>query len=105
MAATIDRHLTKQIAEAGETGLVAAVMIVKEPGGPAMDDGGLARRVIEKAVERTGEIPASVRYVPRANAAVLLARAGLIQEILVDENLAVASAADLDPLWIFDWEP
>jgi hypothetical protein len=61
----------------------------------------LAQQVVEGAAERTGELPGAVRYFPRANAAVITASGRFIQEILKDENVTVASAADVD-LIVFD---
>jgi len=98
MAIYIDRRLTKKIDSAGESGKVEAILVVKEDGGSdlSVDDGGLARRVIEGAIERTGDPPVAVRYFPRANAVMISASGRFVQEILKDENLAVASATDID---------
>jgi len=103
MATYIDRRLTKKIDSAGEVGQVDAILVVKDDGdsGLSVDDGGLARRVIEGASERTGVLPNAVRYFPRANAAVISASSRLVQEILKDANLAVASATDFDLMDFF----
>ena len=103
MTTQIDRRLANQIRAAGDSRPVDAVIIVKESEGasPTVDDGGLAQQVVEGAAKRTGELPGAVRYFPRANAAVISASVKLIQEILKDENLAVASATDVDAI-IFD---
>jgi hypothetical protein len=102
MTAHIDRRLANQINAAGDSHPVDAVIVVKESESllPS-EDGGLARRVIEAVVERTGDHPTMVRYFPRANAAVITASSALIQEILKDENLTVASATDVDVI-VFD---
>lgn len=96
MLAHIDRRLREKINAAGVDGLVDAILIVKEGGGSSFDDGGLARRVIKTAIERTGDRPVAVRYLPRANAAVISASSRLLREILKDENLVVASPTDID---------
>jgi hypothetical protein len=100
MATYIDQRLTEKINRAGETGPIEAVIVVKENEeiSLAMDDGGLTRCVIDGAVERTGELPHTIRYFPRANAAIISASVKLIQEIIKDENLAVASATDVDAI-------
>ncbi len=96
MAAYLDRRLAEKIETAGQAGLVEAVIVVKEADGPTMEDGGLTQAVIEAAAGRAGILPASVRYFPRANAAVIQASASLLREILQDERLAAASASDID---------
>jgi hypothetical protein len=103
MATYIDRRLTEKIRAAGESGQVEAVIIVKENGDSSLtaDDGGMARQVIEGAAERAGELPFSARYFPRANAAVISSSGRFIQEILKDENLAVASATEIDTITFF----
>jgi hypothetical protein len=98
MRAYIDRRLADRISAAGESGPVEAVIVVEGAEGSCLgkDDGGLARYVVEGAVERTGDRPFAVRYFPRANAAVISATGRFIQEILKDENLAVASLPYVD---------
>jgi hypothetical protein len=100
MATFIDRRLMEKLSAAGESGRVEAIIVVKENGGssPAIEDGGLARQVIEGTAEQTGEHPNAVRYFPRANAAVIAASGRFIQEILKNENLAVASATEVNTL-------
>lgn len=100
MAAYIDRRLTEKIKVAGETGQVEAMIVVQENEelSPSIDDGGLARQVVDNAVERAGDFPSGVRYFPRANAFAISASVKLIQEILRDENLIVASAVDIDAI-------
>lgn len=100
MATYIDWRLTEKISAVGDSGQVEAVIVVKESRGssPAEDDGGLARQVVECAVEHIGHLPHAVRYFPRANAAVISANGKLIQEILKDENLYAASATDVDAI-------
>jgi hypothetical protein len=103
MATHIDRRLSEKISAAGEADLVEAVIVVKESGNSSLskDDDGLVQQVIEQAIQRTSDQPGSVRYFPRANAAVISASRRFIQEILQDENLAVASAIDVDALIFF----
>lgn len=96
MATFVDQRLRDQINAAGEDAPVEAILIVKELGGPSFDDGGLARQVVEAAIERTGDHPRVVRYLPRANAAIISASRRLLQAILEDENLAVASPTEID---------
>ncbi|MBE0698319.1 MAG: hypothetical protein IH586_15480 [Anaerolineaceae bacterium] len=98
MTTYIDQHLADKIYAAGESGLIEAVIIVKESPGssPADEDCGLARQVIERAGERTGDLAQMVRYFPRANAAVFSASSRFIQEIIQDENLVVASTTSVD---------
>jgi hypothetical protein len=100
MATYIDCRLTEKIRAAGESGQIEAVIVVKKNGSSSLtaDDEGLARQVIECAAERAGDLPFSVRYFPRANAAVISSSGRLIQEILKDENLAVASATEIDAI-------
>jgi len=100
MKTYIDWRLTERISAAGESGEVEAMIVVEETGVSCLtaDDGGLARQVIESAAKRTGEFPSSVRYFPRDNAAVITASGRFIQEILKDENLAVANATDVDAI-------
>jgi hypothetical protein len=100
MATYVDRRLTEKVRAAGETGQVEAVIVFRETGGssPVDDDGELARQVVEGAIERTGNVPGSVRYFPRANAVVLSASGKLIREILKEKSLAVASATDVDAI-------
>lgn len=94
----IDRYFDEKISTAGQSELVEAILVVKEGSdlSPAAEDCGLAQRVVERAVERTGDLPRAVRYFPRANAVVLLASSRLMQELLNDERLAVASATEVD---------
>lgn len=103
MAVYIDRRLTEKINRAGETGQVEILIVVKETEGssPAIDDGGLAQQVIDRAIERTGELPHTTRYFPRANAVVISASGKWIQELLKEECLAAASAPDVDAI-VFD---
>jgi hypothetical protein len=102
MSAYIDRRLARKIEAAGDARPVEAVIVVKESQDSLLpEDGGLAQKVVEGAVERTGELPGAARYFPRANAAVITASGRLIQEILKDENVTVASAADVDFI-VFD---
>lgn len=100
MKTYIDRRLTERISAAGESGKVEAIIVVEETGDSCLtaDDGGLARHVIEGVTRRTGDLPSAVRYFSRANAAVISASGKFIQEILKDENLAVASATDVDAI-------
>ena len=103
MATFIDRRLRDQLAEAGEDNQVEAVIVVDaDPDLPAI--GSVQKRleqVIEGAIERTGEHPASVRYFAGANASVILASGRFIREILEDEHIAVASATDVDVIAFF----
>lgn len=98
MAAYIDQRLVNKIRAAGESDLIEAVIIVKESPGlcPDEEDCGLAKQVVGHAAERTGDFPQTVRYFPRANAAVISASGRFVQEIMNDKNLVVASATDLD---------
>lgn len=98
MATYIDPRLRNKISAAHESDLVEAVIIVKESVGssPAEEDCGLAQQMVDSAVKRTGDLPHMVRYFPRANAAVISASGRLIQEIIKDKNLAVASPTDVD---------
>ena len=54
------------------------------------------RGVIDGATQRSGDFPLALRYIPRANAAVISASGKLIEEILQDQNVVVASAVDVD---------
>jgi len=98
MATYIDQRLTEKISAAGESGQIETVIVVKENAGSSSieDSGSLARQVIECAAERAGDLPFSVRYFPRANAAVISSNRKFIQEILKDENLAVVSTTEID---------
>jgi hypothetical protein len=96
MAPFIDPRLSRMIDEAGETGLVDAVIVVGDSAGSSTDDSGLVQRVIARAAGRAGEPPARVRCFPRANAAALSATTRFLREILKDPDLAVASAADTE---------
>ena len=98
MAAHIDRRLIDKIVAAGDSGQVEAIIVVQgsEETSPGEEGDGLARQVVDSSAQRVGALPHTVRYFPRANAAVLSAKGNLIQEILKDERLAVASASDLD---------
>lgn len=100
MKVYIDRRLVERISAAGECGQVEAVIVVEGTASSTLaeDDGGLARHVIEGVSKRTGDLPSAVRYFSRANAAVISASGRFIQEILKDENLAVASATDVGSL-------
>jgi hypothetical protein len=97
MTAYIDPSLDKKFRAAGEFGLVEALLVVKEKeGSTSADDEGLAQQVIEGAARRAGELEFAVCYFPRANAAVIASRSRLLQEIIKDENLAVASATEIE---------
>lgn len=98
MATYIDQRLTEKISAAGESGQIETVIVVKENASSSSiaDDGGLAQQVIKCASERAGDLPFSVRYFPRANAAVISCSGKFIQEILKDENLAVVSTTEID---------
>jgi hypothetical protein len=91
------------MAAVGDEGFVRAILIVSGDDEPASqpNDMGLAARVIAKATARAGEPPARVRYVPRANAAVVEARACYVRVALEDLRIIVASATTID---IFPWE-
>ncbi len=103
MAPFIDRQLSAQLARAGEDKQVEAIIVVDaDPDLPATV--GVQERleqVIEGAIGRTGEHPASVRYFAGANASVILASGRFIREILEDEHIAVASATDVDVMAFF----
>ena len=97
MVAYIDRRLTRNIDRAAASGQIDAIIVVKDAADPALSlDGILLHQVIEAAIERAGDIPAALRYYPRANAAVISASRKLIEEVLQDDNVAVASAVDID---------
>ncbi len=97
MTAYLDRRLTRTIERAGAAQAIDAIIIVKEGEDPESSmDGALLRRVIEGAIQRAGDSPLALRYIPRANAAVISASRKLLQELLGDENIAVASAVDID---------
>ncbi len=97
MAAYLDRRLTCTIERAGAAGAIEAIIIVKEGEDPASSmDGALLRRVIDGAIQRADDSPLALCYIPRANAAIITASRKLIEEILGDENVAVASAVDID---------
>lgn len=98
MANFIDRRLMDKITDASSFEQVEAILIFKdeEVVGLSVDDGGLAQQVVEGLIKRTGDLPKSVRYFPRANAAVISSSSWFIQEILKDKHLAVASATDID---------
>ena len=99
MATYIDRRLMEKISASGDADQVEAVIVVKERRGSSLfDDDGLAQQVIERAIQRTGDQPGSLRYFPRANAVILYACSRFIQEVLKDEDLVVASATDVDAL-------
>jgi hypothetical protein len=98
MATFIDRRLRDQLARAGEHNQVEAVIVVDAD--PDLSTTGSVRKcleqVIEGAIGRAGEHPATVRYFAGANASVILASGRFIREILEDEHIAVASATDVD---------
>jgi len=97
MAAYLDRRLTRTIERAGLAEAIEAIIIVKEGEDPASSmDEALLRRVIDGAIQRVDDSPLALRYIPRANAAIITASRKLIEEILGDENVAVASAVDID---------
>lgn len=106
MATHIDPRLLKIIRAAGESDQVEAILVAKEDGAssPTADDGGPARRMIEGAIEGTGDLPVEVRYFPRANAAVISASGRFIQAILQSEELAVASATEIDVVFFLGGE-
>ncbi len=67
MTAYIDERLSDRICAAGDSGQIEGVIVAKElEGSRFAGDVGLARRVIEGAVERAGERPGAIRYFPRA---------------------------------------
>jgi len=86
-----------------ENDQLEAILVVKEGGDVDLvsDDRGLARRVIETASDLTGDQPSAVRYFPKANAAVITATSRFFRQILKDENLAIASATDIDLIDFF----
>jgi hypothetical protein len=97
----IDSRLSRQMAAAGD-GLVQVILIVGDEDDPARqpDDAGLAARVVAEASARAGQPPARVRYLPRANAAVIEARVRYLHAALDDRRVIVASATTID---IFPW--
>jgi hypothetical protein len=102
MAVFIDRCLTRSIDRAAAAGAIEAIIIVKEGEDPASSmDGALLRRVIDGAIQRADDSLLALRYIPRANAAIITASRKLIEEILGDENIAVASAVDIDLMVFF----
>ncbi len=94
----IDRRLSDQITRAGEKGPVEAVIVVDaDQDGPSTESAGkLLAKVVEGAIQRTGEHPACVRYLASVNSAVILASVKFIRQVLQDEHIVVASAADVD---------
>jgi hypothetical protein len=96
----IDRQLTKKIKTAGESGQVEAIIVAREDSASSAteEDGELVRRMIENTIECTGDYPISLRYFPKANAAVISASGGFIQAILQSEDLAVASTTEMDAI-------
>lgn len=98
MTTYIDPRLLRIIRAAGDSGQVEAIIVANEDDVSSIteQDGGPVRKVIEAAKERTGDSPISLRYFPRANAAVISASVRFIHEILQCENLAVASATEID---------
>lgn len=99
----VDPRLSRQMAAAGDEGFVQAILIVGSDDDPARqaDDMGLAARVIAQATVCAGEPPASVRYVPRANATFVEARVRYLHAALGDRRVIVASATTID---IFPWQ-
>jgi len=97
MAAYIDPRLLKKIRAAGESGQVEAIIIANgnDLSQPAEDRGPL-QKMVEDAIEGTGDHPISLRFFPRANAAVISASGRFIQAILQSQGLAVASATEID---------
>jgi hypothetical protein len=84
--------LSRQLAAAGSAGPVHAILIVAgEATGPA---------VIAAASAATGQVPADVRYLPRAGAVILTAPANYLRALLDDHRVTVASATTID---IFPW--
>ena len=98
MATYIDSRLLKKIRAAGESGQVEAIIVVKEDDVSSVisEDGWLVRKMINGAIEYTGDSPISLRYFPNANAAVISASGRFIQAILQSQDLAVASATEID---------
>ncbi len=99
----VDPRLSRQMAAVGAEGLVHAILIVGSDDDPARqpDDMGLAARVIAEATVRAGASPARVRYMPRANAAVVEVGVRYLHVALDDQRVIVASATTID---IFPWE-
>lgn len=98
METYIDPRLLKIIPAAGESGQVEAIIVAREddPSSSAELDGELMRKMIENTIECTRESPISLRFFPRANAAVISASGRFIQAILQSQDLAVANATEID---------
>jgi hypothetical protein len=94
----VDPRLQRQIAAAGDNGLVHAVLIVTGDRDPltASDDGGVAERVIAETLARIGEQLGFVRLVPRANAAIVGARPAFFHAVLDDPRVLFAGATTID---------
>ena len=98
----VDPRLRRQIAAAGDDGLVHAVLIVTGDRAPftASDDDGVAECVIAETFARLGEQPGFVRIIPRANAAIIMARPAFFHAVLDDPRVLFASATTID---LFPW--
>jgi len=98
MATYIDPRLRKKIRAAGESGQIEAIIVAKEDGISSVisENGSLVRKMIESSTECTGDTPISLRYFPKANAAVISAGGRFIEAILQSQDLAVASATEID---------
>ena len=98
MATYIDPRLLKMTRATGESDQVEAIIVAREDGASSLtgEDGELVRKMIESTIECTGDSPISLRYFPSANAAVISASGRFIQAVLQNEDLAVASATEID---------
>ena len=100
MSSYIDPRLRKIIHVAGESGRVEAIIVAREDNlsSSTEEDGELMLKVIENTIEYIHESPISVRFFPRANAAVISASGRFIQAILQNQDLAVASTTEIDAI-------
>jgi len=97
-AGRIDPRLRRQLDAASTDTLLHAVLIVGEDGDPSATphDEGLAERVVEQIRVRLGEEAAQVRFVPRANAVIVVARPAFLRVLVNDPRVLLASATTID---------
>jgi hypothetical protein len=99
----IDPLLTERIREAGDTGEVEAVILVrpaaprKPPAPPKKpDERGPAGAVIDRVSKKMNEKPSSVRYLPRLGGAVVKANGRMMSNLVADRAIVSATVSDAD---------
>jgi hypothetical protein len=94
--ADIDPRLEAQIAEAGESGPVEALVMLGGETGARSGEGELGRQVLDRVSRQVREQPQEVRLMPHLGVALVRASGKFIRALLHQKEVTAASANEDD---------